>query len=218
LILGFQTRVVTVLLAVVHLSLVNWNPALIHGEDCLFNGLLLFGIFAPLGNRLSLDFRLNPSLRTQITSQWPVRMMQIWVAGLYFFSWPRKIMGDPAWLEGTAVYYIMSLSEFSRWDVPAGWFWKPWVNLVTYFTLFVEGGFPYLVWFRKLRLPMIFLAVSLQLGIAVFMKNISFYSVTMACSVLVFLPSDFIRRRFHGIRAIIRLVSSTHSLRDANGR
>jgi len=65
--------------------------------------------------------------------------------------------------------------------------------LVTVFTLFVEIGFPFLVWTR-LRPLLVALSALLHLGIAI-MMGLAVFSAYMYALVLGFLPSRLIRER-----------------------
>jgi hypothetical protein len=58
-----------------------------------------------------------------------------------------------------------------------------------YYTLAVEIGFPFLVWQRRLRYPMIVAALLLHLGIGILM-GLHLFSLIMATLVLSFVPPE----------------------------
>jgi hypothetical protein len=66
-------------------------------------------------------------------------------------------------------------------------------HVLTYATVLIEGAFPILFWFRKTKLPAIAAIVGLHVGIAVMLKNVTFFSLAMACSLSIFLPPEITR-------------------------
>jgi len=71
--------------------------------------------------------------------------------------------------------------------------WEAFVTGGTYFTLFFEISFAYLIWNRRLRWFMIVCAVLLHLGIAICMGLVTF-SVMMLILVSSFLPAEVIHQ------------------------
>jgi hypothetical protein len=199
---GLGTRPATVLLFVLITSMSHANKYLISGEDIVFRMLLFLGCFAPLGRALSVDAllrrRLLPNAAAQVEpSIWAVRLMQVNIALAYALSVPRKLDSDAAWLDGTAIYWTMLNSTWSR---------GPWPELfqgtrgmvlsavATYWTVISEAAFPLLVWFRPLRLYVLAAVAALHLGIALFMQNLVFFSLAMVCSFWLFVPPETTRR------------------------
>jgi hypothetical protein len=73
------------------------------------------------------------------------------------------------------------------------WLWETFMTGSVAFTLFTEIGFPFLVWNRKMRWPMMTLAVLLHTGIAMVMglRTFSLLMVTMLCA---FVPQETVER------------------------
>ena len=79
--------------------------------------LPFFACFAPRGDRLSLDawLRARSGARTlPAGAAWPQRLMQISLLFVYVFSVPAKPSDDIAWLDGTALYYVMASANSGR--------------------------------------------------------------------------------------------------------
>jgi len=51
-----------------------------------------------------------------------------------------------------------------------------------------------LVWFRRTRHPAVVGLAALHLGIAVMLQNVTFFTLSMACSFWVFVPGETTRR------------------------
>jgi len=132
-----------------------------------------------------------------------VRLFQINFCLIYASSGLSKLKGT-TWWEHTAPWLIFANPEFGMIRYPA----YEWVlrqameyrlliqlffGFVTLFTLFVELGFPFLVWTR-MRPFMVILSVLLHFGIAVFM-GLAVFGMYMFCLVLCYFPAKLIRDR-----------------------
>ena len=63
--LGYKTRVFTVILYVLYSSMINRNYFIVYGEDNLVRMLLFYSCFAPLNHKLSIDSDQNRKLRNK---------------------------------------------------------------------------------------------------------------------------------------------------------
>jgi hypothetical protein len=113
LLVGWQTRLATVVSWLLLLSLHARNPMVLQGGDILLRLLLFWGLFLPLGARWSVD-RLRrrggqPLGDREVSVASAALLLQI--CFVYWFSAALKT--DPAWRsEGTAVYYALSIDQF----------------------------------------------------------------------------------------------------------
>jgi hypothetical protein len=86
---------------------------------------------------------------------------------------------------------------WSRWPWPEV-FYGDWGDILsaigTYGTVLIEGAFPLLVWFRPTRPYVLAAATAMHLGIAVFLQNVTFFSLAMVCSFWLFVPGETTRR------------------------
>ena len=196
--IGWKTRLSTVVLFVMQMSMVHRNRYAINGEDLVLRMMLLYACFAPMGQTLSLDRWLRD--RTLGTAEaaerwpsiWPLRLMQINVALVYAISLPNKLVDDVAWSNGQAIYYSIVSNMWGRFPWPS-LFYGATSDVMTTFTVIVEGLFPILVWFRRTRLIAIAALSSLHIGIAFMLKNVTLFSLGMVLCFSAFIPADTMR-------------------------
>jgi hypothetical protein len=198
---GWRTRLWTIVLFVLETSMIARNRFAINGEDLVGRMLLFYGCFAPLGAALSVDAwraRRTASVAREGTAPralppiWPIRLMQLNFAAVYVFSLPIKLTDDPAWRNGQAIYYSMVSNMWSRNPWPQH-FYGAGSTVMTFFSILAEGSFPLLVWFSRTRPFAIAALACLHLGIAVMLKNVTFFSLTMVCSLWLFTSAAELR-------------------------
>ena len=196
--IGWQTRLATVALWILVCSEINRNRWIVNGDDLVVRMLLFHSMLAPLGSTLSLDawLRKRRGLPAPTHQVWPVRMLQFGTLMVYVASTPNKLLDDPAWREGMAIYWTMTSDMWSR-------LWFPWVSYrygffftkcATYGSLLIEGGFPIAVWIPRLRPWALGALVSLHLGIALFIPHVTFFTLSMVVALSLFLPAQSLRR------------------------
>jgi hypothetical protein len=203
--IGFQTRLVTVVLFLIQASMIHASRMVANGEDLIFRTMLFYGIFAPLDEALAVDSWLerwrHPGPRAEVPLIWPIRLMQLNLLLIYVVSLPNKLADEAAWWDGTALYWTMMNGTWCRYP---GWLlfaWWPFSALATYGTLLVEGSFPVLVWFRRTRLYSLVAIASLHIGIAIMLKNVTFFTLSMVCSFWLFVPPETTRRLLADLRS-----------------
>ncbi|RMF21028.1 MAG: DUF393 domain-containing protein, partial [Cyanobacteria bacterium J083] len=121
LLIGYRTRLATIICWAMIISLHNRNPALIFAADDVLRAILFWCMFLPLGAYYSVDSALNNS-----TKPLPKRFLSIATFALmvqqcyiYMFSaWFKH--QSPLWsVDGSAVYYSFS---FDQYATPLGQF------------------------------------------------------------------------------------------------
>ncbi len=204
LILGFQTRICSILVFMGLMALSNRNPYVDNNGDNFLRINAFWAMFAELGKAYSVDRWLAvrkglapPSLVP--TPPWGQRLLQLQLAYLYFEAAVTK--SGPSWLNGTALYYALNYLEIRRFD----FFWAfkhLWqIQTLTYGTMVAEISACSLIWFRKLRYPIILAAVALHLGINVLMQFPIFQYVMLA-SLVTFIYPEHIEMFFKKLRGI----------------
>lgn len=194
--IGWKTRLCTVVLFIMEFSLLNRSLPAMNGEDVVFRMLLLWGMFAPLGHRLSLDSFLKKRRGQQIEGElptiWAVRAMQINFLLIYAISLPYKLVDDVAWWNGDALYLAVVSSMWSRYPWPETFYALDGLlsKLFTYGTILAEGSFPLLVWFNRPKLYVICAMAMLHVGIAVMLNGVTFFSLSMVCALWIFVPPE----------------------------
>jgi hypothetical protein len=188
-------------------------PTLLFGMDTMMNILLVYLMIAPSGAALSVDDwlrrrreraaglgdRPSPPL---VTATLATRLLQINFCFVYMGSGTSKLLGS-AWWNGTAIWGTLANSYFAPLDQSwyigglqmlssQRWLWEIAMASGCIFTIFVEIGFPFLVWNRKWRWWMVTGSVLLHTGIGVFMGLVTF-SLMMLCMVMAFFPPEAVR-------------------------
>ncbi len=214
--LGLRTRLCNIVLFVMHTSLMKTNPLTIIGEDSVSRLMLFLGLFAPLGDRLSLDAWIKarfaggkaPADEATWPTAWAVRLMQINVAAIYAFSVPRKLVTDGAgaitptfalsdWTDSNFMYWTLMNSRWSRWPWPELFYGTRGEVLsfvLTWAALLIEGGFPILVWFRPIRMYVLGAAAALHLGVALCLQGVTFFQFAMISTFWLFVPPEVTHR------------------------
>jgi hypothetical protein len=211
--IGLWTRVTSVLTWVGAMCYLQRAPTLLFGMDTMMNILLLYMMIAPGGAALSVDNwlrrrrdraaglgdRPSPPLASATLA---TRLLQINFCFIYMGSGSSKLLGS-AWWNGTAIWGTVANSYFA--PINQAWYagilhflashrllWELSMSAGCLFTLFVEIGFPFLVWSRNWRWWMIGGSVLLHTGIGVCMGLVTF-SLCMLCMVMAFIPPEAIR-------------------------
>ena len=112
LILGWKTRITSVLSFVLLVSLQQRNWLVLHAGDEMLRFLLLWGMFLPLGERWSLDARRRGTpAREAILSVASVALL-LQIVFVYVGATYSKLQYAP-WLEGHALYAVLNKATYA---------------------------------------------------------------------------------------------------------
>jgi hypothetical protein len=143
LLVGWRTRLATVVCWLFLISLQNRNPMVLQGGDVLLRVLVFWGMFLPLGAYLSVDCRSRrpqPGGEMQVFSAGTVALI-LQVCLVYIFT--ALLKSSDSWrTTGDAVYLALQLDAFRR---PLGTLLLPHHGLLrvaTHITLFFEAFGP----------------------------------------------------------------------------
>ncbi len=219
--IGFCTRVTSVLTWLGAVSYMQRGPTTVFGMDTMMNLLLLYLMVGPSGAAWSVDrliarywttwralrdrrpvpARLAPAPR--VSANVALRLIQVNLCIIYLASGLCKLQGG-LWWRGSAVYGTLANPEFS--PLYYDWFynglvwlckhrpaWEVAMTSGTAFTLLMEIGFPFLIWYRPLRWVFLAMAAMLHTGIAFFM-GLNTFSLMMLIMLLSFVPAEAIQR------------------------
>lgn len=195
LLVGYRTRLVTIISWFLLISLQTRNPLVLQGGDVLLRMLLFWSIFLPLGARYSLDSMTSSNLLTLpkriFTMGTIAYFMQI--VFVYWFSVMHKTA--PEWrVEGSAVYYALSTNHFTT---PFGYFmlqFPAFLTFLTYATFWFELIGPFLllipIFFGPIRFFVVLAFIALHIGFRSGLELGPFPWVA-SLAMFVFLPSWF---------------------------
>ena len=187
--IGLWTRVSALVVYVVLCLLHSRNAPIHDSGDTVMMVLSAYLALSPSGAACSVDrlrriFAGKEDDDPPLIVPWAQRLIQIQMAVLYLCASLSKVTGPP-WLDGTAVYYPLHLSESARFPI-LGRDNIYVINLMTWGTIAVEMMLATLVWVPRLRLYVLALGVLLHLGIE-YTFNIPLFSFLMITSYLAFL-------------------------------
>jgi len=177
---GWHVRVAAALTWVASLSFVNPLVSGTNSGDEIVTILTFLFLLAAVAGHLDTGRVTIPF--------WSVRLFQIQIAMVYFFSGWLKTAA-PDWYRGEAMHFVFQQPIWSRvsWDALDS---PLLVGLMTYGTLAFELVlFPSLVWIRPLRPLVLGFGVLFHVTIAVTMKVFVFGEL-MPITYIAFLPSD----------------------------
>ncbi len=110
-VVGYRTRVATLVSWLLLVSLHVRNPMVINGGDVLLRVLLFWAIFLPLGERWAIDARRLTRERSTVASVATMAVLLQMVL-MYVTNAVHKTSGE-MWLNGEAVVYVFSLDQFT---------------------------------------------------------------------------------------------------------
>lgn len=208
LLLGYRTRLATLLLWLLTISLHNRNLFVLQSGDDLLRLLLLWGLFLPWQARYSLDAR-RPGFILHKNRLAAVGYLLL-ISSVYFFSTCFKTSAE--WHgEGSAIYYALSLEQM-RLPYTGDWLYRfpGLMKALTHFVFYAELIIPFLLLFpsRKgwLRLIAFICIVLLHAGIGLTLYVGLFYIINLV-SALALLPAgvmDGLEKRLRLKKAALR--------------
>jgi hypothetical protein len=203
---GFHTRIATVVAFVAMLSFNRRMPFVFNSGDILLRIMLGFLCLAPAGAALSVDrWRADPARfwASPRRAPWALRLIQIQVSLVYLMTVWEKVRGT-TWNEGTAVSYALRIEDTQRFAVPQVVVDNLFVsNLATWGTLATELALGLLLWHPRARRFVIPLGIALHLSVSSTLL-VGVFSATVLSGYLAFLDSDatdrlITRRRAAGV-------------------
>jgi hypothetical protein len=196
LLVGYKTRVVTIISLLLLISLHNRNPLVLSGADALLRVVLFWAIFLPCGAKWSLDSlqRGRGSLARITVADIATMAYVLQVVCLYLFAALLKSGSD--WRsDGTATYYALSLGQFSTPLGQALLQYPVLLTIMTRVTLAIEAFGPLLLiapfWTNRLRLLALTVFCLMHIGFAVLMANLGLFPYIDCVVVIALLPTGY---------------------------
>lgn len=201
LIIGLWTRVSSVAVFLCLNSLQQRALFITHGGDKFLRIAGFFLMFAPAGAMLSVDrwIRLcrGKAEAAPLGAPWAQRIIQFELALLYFTSFLWKVKGH-AWLDGTALSYVIQLREIQRFPVPE---WLKSVAILkmgAWLTLVLEFSLGVLIWFKRFRYPLLLLGLCFHLSLE-YAFNFPLFQWDVLTAYVLFIDPDDLHRVMRGI-------------------
>jgi hypothetical protein len=193
--LGYRTRLMTILVWVLIISIQWRNPLILNSGDVLLRVLLFWGMFLPLGACWSVDRALKREpvqLSMRFISLATVALfMQI--AFVYWFTVILKT--DPSWrTEGTAIYYALGSGQYATRIGDYLYQYPELLKALTFATIGLEAFGPLLLFCPfftgPVRTATALAFMNLHIGLWLTM-NIGLFSWTAALCMVCFFPTWF---------------------------
>jgi hypothetical protein len=217
LVVGYRTRLATLVSWLFLLSLHNRNDVVLQGGDHLLRLLCFWSLFLPLGAKYSVDSRSRPPPAGDSFTSIATLGVLLQIVFLYEFSALQKLM-DPLWRNGTVIKQALLLDDFAKplgvrllgFDTP--------LRIVTWLTLFIETVLPLLIFLPKrtglIRTIVVFVFWLMHLGIHVVLY-VGFFTPVTLMSWTIVLPGYF----WNGVRSwLFPVVANASSREDSRDR
>ncbi|AGB25470.1 Vitamin K-dependent gamma-carboxylase [Mycobacterium sp. JS623] len=192
---GWHSRFAALAVWILFLSFIRRNPGIFNAGDHVMANTALILTISACGAALSLDQRRRTGRfwSAQERLHWPIRLIQVQLALIYFFTAQTKLIG-PAWNDGTAVSFPWRI--YQEWAILPAPLWvaeQPFlVNVATWSTIAIELSLAILVWNKRLRYPVLVAGVVLHIAIWLTL-NIAFFSIAMLILYLAWVPWQTVR-------------------------
>lgn len=200
--IGWRTRIVGILMLWLYVSLVTTNPVATDQTDNALRIILFYFLFTDMSQHWSMDARRRAKLRASgrparfpPIPQWIPTILHnggivavaIQIFIIYAVAGLSKVQGSQ-WRDGTAVYYPMQLDSLSPWPalndlLVAN---SVMVNVITYFAVFIQLFFPFLLLARWTRVLALLGIVGMHAGIGVLM-GLPLFSMAMMAADGIFI-------------------------------
>lgn len=200
---GLWTRISSIVVFLCVVSINQRALLITHGGDKFLRAAGFFLMFAPAGAALSLDrvirVRKKPEgLAIEPRAPWAQRMIQFELSLLYFTSFLWKLKGH-AWLDGTALYYVIHTHDIARFPLPSWIQNAELLKLGSWLTLALEFSLGVLIWFRPLRYYLLLLGLLFHLSLE-YAINIPMFQWDVLTAYVLFVKPDDLERALSCIR------------------
>lgn len=206
LLVGWQTRIFTIISWFMLMSLQNRNPLIGQGGDDLLRMALFWAIFLPWGRFYSIDSRKKPVPADTRYSGAACLGYMAQVAAVYIFSALLKTSAE--WhSEGTALYYALSLDQIL---MPGGkliYYHPRLLMFLTHLTLYFEISVPIFiflpVWNDASRTFVFMGLIAMHIGISLCLFVGLFFLIGMATAIGL-IPTAAMDRIENFVRKLIK--------------
>lgn len=192
LLIGWKTRLMTILSWLFLISIQNRNVFILSGEDNLILLLTFWSMFLPLGARYSIDAALDPHNDEKPNAFFSAATFAILIQGMSMYFFSAILKSDMRWFpDGTAVFYALQLDYLVT--PLAHWFrqFETLLSGLTYYVLALEFIGPILIFspifHRQLRLLFMIAFITMHIGFYLFLE-IGLFPLISITMNLLFMP------------------------------
>lgn len=211
--IGLFTRISAVASYFLLLMFVNRNPAVQYGVDFIGMFYFFYLMFCDSGARFSVDSwwrGKRRDLRSQLASAATdvfstvfLRLMQIQVCIIYFYSGIAKMKGT-RWWNGSAIWDVLTMEGLIRFDMSFVAYFPDVLVIFCYLILLWEMYFPVLIWTKSFRNLLIVFGCLMHVGFGFFLQ-IPIFGALMCSVYILFLDPALVRRGLERITGFIRV-------------
>jgi predicted DCC family thiol-disulfide oxidoreductase YuxK len=196
LILGYKTKLSTIISWVLLVSLHHRTSIISTGADDLMRLLLFWGMFLPIGARYSIDAAVEKGTPYLKSGHFSVASIGMLLQVMYVYWIGALLKNHFSWTEEfSAVYYALNAehisTSFGLWFLD---YFSQYLSYITKFVLYIELYGPlfliapfFLLWFR---MPVLILLILMHIGFVILL-NVGHFPYVSICSLLLFLPKEF---------------------------
>ena len=192
LLLGYKTKLFTIVSWILVISLQNRNPLICYGGDAVMRMLLFWSMFLPLNRYFSVDNRHGKLDTSPHIISFATVAFVLQICFIYFFTVLLK--SGPEWrTDFTAVYYALSIDElhtvFTKYLLDSNTLF---LKILTCGVLVFEALGPLLLIMPNIKLKLIGLSgfILMHIGFGLFL-TLGIFPAISICSFIPFLPSIF---------------------------
>jgi len=201
--IGFWTRISSIILAIGLISLHHRNGLILHGGDTILRQLAILTALAPSGAAVSLDRWLairkgKAEKQPMDVSLWPQRVMMLQVSIVYYTTLWHK-WGGTFWKDGTAIYYPLNLNEFEKFWLPDFIYSPAFIFIFTYGTLATQFSLATLAYIKPFRKYVLIAGCGMHLFIE-YAMNVPLFSFLMMTSYVSFYEGHEIQDFWDGLK------------------
>jgi hypothetical protein len=193
LILGRLKKLPAIFIWLTMISIQNSNSNNVNAEEFVLCIFAFYAMIMPINSTFVFNFKEKKFIDSQAqVPAWALIPFFIHIELIYIISLPLKPYFDHAWIDGTLIYFAVNTFDMSRFP---GWeIFKIGHAIVsrimTWASLLVEAAFPILIWTERFRIPVILALAAFQVGIAILLSGVQFFSLSMLSALILFLPSE----------------------------
>jgi hypothetical protein len=169
-IVGIGKRFTAFAIFILIVLLQKINNSTVNGGDKMARLLVFYFVFANSFDYFCFKVKNEKKTTTNnVVSNLAAYSIMIQLCIAYFVTFINKI-SNPYWFNGSATYYVFQTHAYQgtifNYKLAQSHLF---VYLSTYFTLLFEGCFPFLIWFKRFKIPLLIGGLCLHLGIYFFM-------------------------------------------------